>query len=577
MLSLSTVDVIPNNTLVRFTGMVQDMFNPEYYVSEYQDRGSGAWVTTRWGDGFVEGSLGCEVEKRFDERIPVLIVPVPGMSGWVVDGMEAAAKASVAQFGGGRGGGQVSKGKRGLDVEMARVEEEEEEEKEKEEEEEESGGAKDADAITSTDAVVAKKSVTFGDVHMEGDGDGKTTIGANNNQDALDIPRGSCVVHLYGNTATMKLNEVVEVFGVISRVPELASGTMHGLTMEEEGAAASMVPTSVAPRVHAILQRKVGATGMAGVIDEDGPAGTGTGRAPVLEPATRERIVGFLKQCLRGDALAAEYVLMHLVSRAAQRSQGGGATAGQETQLPTPSLNITGVDDSFSAALWEALSQLVPSVVHLPLEIEALNRKPWYPVKVNERVNGSAVLQLPAGAVLVLDETAMRTGELTETGLKNLGAIQTMMQSQKLPYDFQFYQLEQPTDQPIFIASAGRTMLKGAGEIQVPLTEEKAPISSSSPVSPVSPVAFEGDIEAARRYLAEARSMAFSIPKELVKHLEHDMIEASKDRDVNAETFHRWMNLSRLLCCSHGEGELSLDRWRQMLSMEAERLGRISR
>jgi len=565
VLSLSTVDVIPNNTLVRFTGMVQDMFNPEYYVSEYQDCGSGAWVTTRWGDGFVEGSLGCEVEKRFDERLAVLIVPVPGMSGWVVDGMEAAAKASVAQFGGGRGGGQVSKGKRGLDVEMARVEEEE------------SGGAKDADAITSTDAVVAKKSVTFGDVHMEGDGDGKTTIGANNNQDALDIPRGSCVVHLYGNTATMKLNEVVEVFGVISRVPELASGTMHGMTMEEEGAAASMVPTSVAPRVHAILQRRVGATGMAGVTDVDGPTGTGTGRAPVLEPASRERIVGFLKQCLRGDALAAEYVLMQLVSRAVHRSQGGGATAGQETQLPTPSLNITGVADSFSAALGEALSQLVPSVVHLPLEIEALNRKPWYPVKVNERVNGSAVLQLPAGAVLVLDETAMRTGELTETGLKNLGAIQTMMQSQKLPYDFQFYQLEQPTDQPIFIASAGRTMLKGAGEIQVPLTEEKAPISSSSPVSPVSPVAFEGDIEAARRYLAEARSMAFSIPKELEKHLEHDMIEASKDRDVNAETFHRWMNLSRLLCCSHGERELSLDRWRQMLSMEAERLGRISR
>ena len=92
MLSLSTVDVIPNNTLVRFTGMVQDMFNPEYYVSEYQDRGSGAWVTTRWGDGFVEGSLGGEVAKRFDERIPVGIVPVPGMSGWVVDGMEAAAK-----------------------------------------------------------------------------------------------------------------------------------------------------------------------------------------------------------------------------------------------------------------------------------------------------------------------------------------------------------------------------------------------------------------------------------------------------------------------------------------------------
>ena len=88
---------------------------------------------------------------------------------------------------------------------------------------------------------------------------------------------------------------------------------------------------------------------------------------------------------------------------------------------------------------------------------------------------------------------------------------------------------------------------------------------------------FEGDIEEARRYLAEARSMAFSIPQELEKQIENDLTEARKKDAVNvtAETFHSWLNLARLLSLSHGEMSLSLDRWRQVLSMEAERIRRI--
>ena len=516
-------------------------------MSEFKDS-SGAWVTTRYGDGFVEGCQG-EGEKRFDERHPVLVVPVPGASAWVVEKVEGAARASVVQFGdrevGVGGGGGQKRGWEGVGVER---------------------GVEN----TMGDQTGQKKSVTF-DVDMgdakEGENkesgeDGENGENGENGKEtqgglpsASAIPRGSCVVHVYGENI-MKLNDVVEVLGVISRVPELASGAMYGL--EEEGAVASMVPTSVAPRLHAVCVRKVDVGGMLG----------GLGGLPC--PTIRERIVGFLKGVLKGDALAAEYVLMQLISRVHRRAQGGIGNS-QDTQLGTAALNITGVADAdpdgFSKKLGEALSQLMPSVVRLPLDIDALNRRPWYPTKVGDCVNGSAVLQLPAGAVLVLDETAMRAGQLTETGLKNLGAIQTMMQSQKLPYDFQFYQLEQPTDQPIIIASVGKTMLKGAGEIQVALAGEHQ--SEQRP--------FEGDVEAARGYLAAARSMAFSIPQALEQQLESDMTDARKkdSANVNAETFHSWLNLARLLCLSHGEGELSLERWRQVLAMEAERLRRI--
>ena len=153
------------------------------------------------------------------------------------------------------------------------------------------------------------------------------------------IPTGSCVVHLYHADA-VKLNDVVQVLGVISRVPELASGAMHGM---EEEALASKIPTSVAPRIHAISVRKLDMTGIS-----IAPRMSSVPELSVGGSATREGIVRYLANLLHGDTLAAEYVLMQLVSRVHRRPQGGVGLAGglgQDTQaqLGMTALNITGV------------------------------------------------------------------------------------------------------------------------------------------------------------------------------------------------------------------------------------------
>ncbi len=562
------------------------MFNPEYYVSEYMDA-SGVWQTTRYGDRSmdagcggdgVRGARGGCVEQRFDERHPVLVVPMPGQSEWVWERVREAARASMANFCRADGvdcrpAGGDAVGKRPLDGDSMDID------------------AKDGGGSGSgpnpingrgNEAGMAKKAVTLDApaAKKEGVEQGKWSS-------SRGIPTGSCVVHLYHADA-VKLNDVVQVLGVISRVPELASGAMHGM---EEEALASKIPTSVAPRIHAISVRKLDMTGIS-----IAPRMSSVPELSVGGSATREGIVRYLANLLHGDTLAAEYVLMQLVSRVHRRPQGGVGLAGglgQDTQaqLGMTALNITGVSGGedkggsscaggshFAAGLGKGLSMLMPSVVSLPLEIEALNKQPWYPTKVNDSTNHAAVLQLAAGTVLVLDETAMSAGQLTETGLKNLGAIQTMMQSQKLPYDFQFYQLEQPTDQPIIIASVGRTMLKGAGEIHMALMCDRKGAKGAQDGHGQGPARYVGDIEEARRYLAKARSMAFSIPRELEHQIENDLTDARKkdSANVTAETFHSWLNLARLLCLSHGETSLSLDRWRQVLSMEAERIRRIA-
>lgn len=597
-MTIETIDSIPNDTLVTFVGMVQDMFNPEYFVSEYTDA-TGAWRTTRYGDKPVD--IGCEeggdgldardgcsagscAERRFDERHPVLVVPVPGQSDWVRERVREAAMVSMTNF---RGPGSMS-GKH--DVGGPGASKRQLEGVSMEIDEGDRQGNEATRPMGSVGGSVGEVGVAKKAVMLDASAGKQQTTDKEKLNSTRDIPPGSCVIHFYHGNA-VKLNEVVQVLGIISRVPELASGAMHGIEDEDEGTLASRIPTSVAPRIHAISVRKLDVSGVLS------PSNTTLSlESSGLGIGTREQIVRYLTDVLEGDSLAAEYVLMQLVSRVHRRTQGGAGLIGghgQDThaQLGMAALNITGISgdertDSattsgssgraslFASHLGKALSLLMPSVVTLPLDINALNKQPWYPTKVNDNKSHEAALQLPGGTVVVLDETAMTAGQLTETGLKNLGAIQTMMKSQVLPYDFQFYQLEQPTDQPIIIVSMGRTMLKGAGEIQVALARTGISTLDTNRHD----MSYGGDVGAARRYITTVRSMAFSIPQDLEKQIENDMTEARKkdSTNVTAETFHSWLNLARLLCLSHGESVLSVERWQQVLAMEAERVKRIA-
>ncbi|CAM9758099.1 unnamed protein product, partial [Heterosigma akashiwo] len=57
------------------------------------------------------------------------------------------------------------------------------------------------------------------------------------------------------------------------------------------------------------------------------------------------------------------------------------------------------------------------------------------------------------GTALLLDETALEEGQLNALGVRSLQALQNLMNVQKLPYDFQFYQMEHEVDHPVMIFS----------------------------------------------------------------------------------------------------------------------------
>ena len=518
ILTSSSLDSIPNNTLVKCVGMVQDMFNPEYFVSEYKDP-NGNWHTTRYGDD-VAGDIAEGCETKFDERHPMLVVPIPACSQWMMDKTETAAFESVLQF---QTGAPQKREKRSLDTDDMAVDQ--------------SNSAQDVPPGNSSVNVddSAAAAAPHGAKKASGEQPANNTKDSSIENQLENIPHGSCVVHIYDGSGGVKLNDMVQVIGILSRVPGLAP---YDAMDEDQEGIASKIPTSVAPRVHAISITKLTSSWA----EPQAPLDSST-----IQQA-RTQTKEFLSALLGGDEVAAEYLLMQIISRVHMRTQDSGASA-----LGTMPMNLTGVPDKspgFAQELSNALSLLLPSVKFLALDIDSLNRSPWYPCKLqNQAFLSVAPLQLPAGTVVLLDETAMTAGQLTETGLKNLGAIQTMMQLQKLPYDFQFYQLDQPTDQPIIIISVGKTMLHGAGEIQVPLKPTPSSLQNGNEIPSVTQLSKKLDLNLVRQYISLVRHMEFSIPQDMERQIEKDMTQARKKdaSNVNAATFHCWLNVR--LCC----------------------------
>ncbi|CAM9703918.1 unnamed protein product, partial [Choristocarpus tenellus] len=84
--------VLSANSLVRYRGMIQDMYDPEYFVGSYDEVESATGRRTRFiskyteslatRPGFVNDYEGPEVKTM--ERLPLFCVPVPGLSPWAV-------------------------------------------------------------------------------------------------------------------------------------------------------------------------------------------------------------------------------------------------------------------------------------------------------------------------------------------------------------------------------------------------------------------------------------------------------------------------------------------------------------
>lgn len=544
MFNVDDINMIPNNSLVRFRGMVQDMFNPEIFIGAFREPGA-AWQTCKYQDFLAKGPSEA-AETVMWERRPFYCVPVPGEAQWFQDmAMPAATHLTVPE--------KLSREKRGRDEsasesDMMSVQ---------------TGG--EGDGMECGEEVVSKEASAASKQHrreesMGGGGAQKTTNGAT---PTLNQSRGQdCILQVYNSSAGILLNDIVEVVGILSCAPELAQtefGGMDGMVDEED--IATHPPTSKVPRIHALVLQSTRAA-----------TPTHSPVSPSTIAAAREQTIRVLSAVLGNDRLAAEYTLLHLISRVVSRQE--------LVNVGALSLNITGwpemsgaARDGLSAAgsvLVRTFQQLVPRVIGIPMSVDHLNRTPMVPAKdYTTNKLRAAPLQVAAGTHCILDESCMAEGQLVEQGIMNLQTFQSIATGQELDYDFQFYKMPMKTDIPMLVLSAKRSLLRDSLGTQLPLHATTA----VGDVDALDAALAVSDLPAVRDYISRARVMDFELPEDIASAVETSIASYKKEAtsSIDPAVFHRWLTMARLLAGSKGEAALTEDTWKAVMQMEHQR------
>jgi hypothetical protein len=291
------------------------------------------------------------------------------------------------------------------------------------------------------------------------------------------------ILKFYGDDAReVKLCDTLEVIGVLSCAPELsgaydsivsAAGAMDADGMPVDGGNAGGAagaagaasaggdathprhdfggfeeetvtrhpPASLVPRVHVISARRLGCLHPAlppvGSAEREAAARAAIADTAAVAALRGEIVRSLALYALGGDELAAEYALMHLLSRA--RETGRGAQIGRLC-VNYHSLAHFAPATGAAAALAEFYSAVLPAAVHAPLTLDNLNRGRFVPAKCYTRNRlTSGMLQMPHCGALVVDATLLSTGNLSAAGVAQLGSVAHFLRSSDVRYDFGFH------------------------------------------------------------------------------------------------------------------------------------------
>lgn len=284
---------------------------------------------------------------------------------------------------------------------------------------------------------------------------------------------------------------------------------------------------------------------------------------PTLVRGIREGLLSHLTSVLGNDGVAAQFLLLHLLSQVHARVDG--------IAVGKFSLNFTNFSKEtasvFGSRLSLTMKELLPFTQQIPLTIEYLNSALLAPKKdyqANKLVSG--VLQLAEGSHLTIDETQLQAGTLNPTGIENARSLKNLTELQQVEYDFQYYKMEMTADVQLLVLSEGKSNILPADLV--------LPFQPSSTGS--EEILDKAMVQTWRWYLATLRSQSHSISPEMQKVVEEDLVAARQaDRSLASQDFSRLLTMSRLVSLSFGETSLSMEHWQMVKELERLRKERL--
>ena len=566
---IPSLNVTPNHELVdgqlvRFRCMIQDMFDPEFYFSEYKIKdlstGSIRSACGRFRD-FADLGPRDEVVSGTEvnaQRDMFYCISVPGETPWAQDGYKKNAPNTA-----------IASGSNPCLVKKRRLEDDEE-------------NCTSAANVESMDVTESVAPTNSGSPH--GKKSKATTSDASKPETtsslmSLNLPipgaKGqAAIVKLYDvPEGSFALNDVVEFVGVVSLNPMLVHVPLEGndvfTQFEQKEMASKNPPASLVPRLHALKYFKLQHNNPLLPLEVDL-----ANRAAIKEEAAacRADLHGMLTKMLLGDTLAADYMICHLISRIYLRRD--------VLCLGKFSLNLFNVpmSNNYSKRLSTIIQLLMTKSHYLPGTIENLNKLAFVPRKdYHENRLVSGLLQLSNGTQLILDETQMENGQLTADGVKNVTAIGNLISWQKLEYNFNYHHIEFESDVPCLVISEGRSMFPNDAQVMHKPVAATTAEQIDQELAAVSAGLNAEFLDRIRRYLTVVRLMDYDLNEDVQKAVQEDFVNERRERvAMTTDDLHAHLVLARLVGTSRGDFSLNRTVWEETKSMERMRRERVA-
>ncbi|XP_050399307.1 mini-chromosome maintenance complex-binding protein [Patella vulgata] len=552
------------NTIVKYRCMIQDMFDPELYLGVYEvndvQTGQKSLKCGKYKD-IAECTPQQIVNMESSENKPMdrqtfYCVPIPGEADWV---KLAYANQNVSDHG---ASSSQSRLKRPL------------------EDDQEKRGEKHSNNQNG-DVNMEAESLQQNNCPNQANGSNGTGVRSGTNcKPDLNHPLPgetglTCLVKIYDDVDTFKVNDVVEFIGILSVDPAMAQfpDSQEGEEFETpEERQAHSPPPSLVPRLHVVLYNK---------LNHDNPLlpplKTDSAYTEALSSLQsnivnlRNELISVLEYSLLGDNLAAEYLLSHLISYVYGRAD--------VMPLGKLSLNLSNCPNSryYGGLMHRLISAILTKSHLLPMTIENMNTMKLIPkkdIKANRLESG--ILQLSDNTQLLIDETLLQTGQLNPQGVRNVTALGNLITWQKVEYDFNFHSQPFSTNVNVLILSEVKSLLPS--DVQVPLNKKLTTDNIQEHFEQLDSRLTTEFLNKLRTYITLTHTMDYSVSEDLQKIIQDDFVDSRKDnpKAMTIDDFHALLNLLRLQTLSHCQPNPTPEMWNKVKTMERERRERLT-
>ncbi|KAJ8974185.1 hypothetical protein NQ317_004864 [Molorchus minor] len=482
LLNVNELHQLKDGALVRFRGMIQDMHSPEYYLEKIR---GDACVSNE--DVTIDFNNDLNVTA---ERHTYVVISIPGTNEWVriADTEKYKIQQDVLHW-------SLSKPtKRSLEETM------------------DVGGVNSQKPSTSNNGS-PKKACTL--IETETRSSSKVL----SKEFILNYPLPekmgkTCHLKVYKDFQEFKLNNNYEFVGFLAIDPiteaeyEESEGIDNKMEMET-----LHPPSSLVPRIHCVAFKR---------LQHNNPL---VGDKPETMPNdqfhfVRKELLIVLTQLLLGDELAAEYLLLHLISEV--------YLSRDLMPLGKFSLNISNIpqlqDIDYVLELYKFIETFVTKSYYLPMTLQNMNELSFIPKKDYEcnRLT-SGILQLSNNTHVVVDETKLSAGQLNSAGINSVKAIANAIKNQKVEYDFGYYPIEFECDIPFLILSEGKSMINV--DTHVILKPENICLETFSEIIAAARHFLKPELlNDVRRYLSLARLIKYEISESVEGLVQNEFV-----------------------------------------------------